>query len=678
MPRQKKNKSPSDPKSPAQGKAKKAPKARKKSKASPAAETRPTKGREHSSGAPQEAVNPLTALVAAAGEEADATEAVDVPARAGEPAGAEVPWSRIEIEDAHNPRKSFEDIEQLASSIEAGGVVTPLAVRPHPSKRGHFLLTAGERRWRAVRLLIETQRVGEDYAVPVHIRADDDQSALLAALVENIQRQDLAPLDEATAYDRLRKPPFSLSAGKIAKHVGMTRRHVLGRLQLLKLAPEVREALNGGEISFAVARVIAGVPEKLQRDALAHFRTAHPSFRTEDGIRNYIQGRAIHFDRALFNPEVYLKRRGEVYEPPAGGHKFFLDPDLFEQLQEDAIESEKIALQKQYEWVEVVREFSLPASYVRDPQGPGAVILIRGNLRDVEVVQGVRPAAPVKQAAPVSTASPNSSGAPAAARPEAVPASSAPAAEGPASAGSGVVPAPAGEDAGGATPTVAPPERPPVPPFVKTPTKTRSARAAVHRNRALQAAVAQSPDTALRLTIAGMLAGGGSTGVRLQLPPHDQRPPLSPAIEESLATLARFVGVGETADELLDAPWYRFKEDEVYECLLKAALPQLERIHRALVAATVGSWYPSARDATPRSPELVVRVASDLDAEVDDWEPTEEYFSEYTIAELRAIGEDLGIDLPKGGTKNELIRVLVASGKLNRYTPPELYFRSAN
>jgi ParB/RepB/Spo0J family partition protein len=601
--------------------------------------------------------------MAAAGEEADATEAVDAVPRAEEPSLC-VPWNRLEIEAGHNPRTDFNNIEELTASVAEQGVVVPLTVRPHAKKPGFYIVTAGERRWRAVLRLIQKGTFREDHPVPVHLRDDIGATALLAALVENIQRESLAPLEEAKAFEKLRGEPYKLSAAEIGRAVGKTRRHVQYRLQLLRLGDEAHQALAEHEISYAVARALASAPVALQRDVLKQLRTSHnESFRTEEGVRRYIQSRAIPFERALFEPTAYTRRKGAVYEGEAG-HKYFLDPDLFLQLQEDALENLKISLRKQREWVEVIAAWKLPNDFRRDPAGPGAVILAPNSF-DIEVIDGVSPAAPKTPSAPSSPGSEPTPAQPTA-RPARLPSESEPS---PASTPGAQVDVP---------PTRQPAPAPPEPPrFFKTPTRRRNARAAGHRNRALQDAILQSPDTALRLAIASMLAGSSSVGVRLQRPPYDQRPPLAPAIESALASLAGFLGVGSTAGDLLDVPDYQWNELEIYQCLLTAAQPQLERMHRALLATSVGAWYPSAQDARPDTPPLLVRVATDLDVEVTDWSPTAEYFAEYTTAELRAIGEPLGIELPKTATKAALIDALLESGKLNRYVPPELSFRTS-
>ncbi len=166
---------------------------------------------------------------------------------------------RIPIElirpSALQPRRRFAEAEldALARSIREKGVLQPLLVRPVADADAAFELVAGERRWRAA------QRVGL-HEVPVIVRALADSEALEIAVVENLQREDLSPLEEAEAYKRL-VTEFGRTQASLAEAVGKSRSHVTNTLRLLTLPPAVRERLDEGELSAGHARALLAAAE---------------------------------------------------------------------------------------------------------------------------------------------------------------------------------------------------------------------------------------------------------------------------------------------------------------------------------------------------------------------------------------------------------------------------------
>ena len=141
------------------------------------------------------------------------------------------------------PRRRFAEAEldALAQSIREKGILQPLLVRPLAGEEADFELVAGERRWRAA------QRVGV-HEVPVIIRRITDSEALEIALVENLQREDLSPLEEAEAYSRL-MGEFGRTQASLADAVGKSRSHVANTMRLLSLPMPVRRRLDEGELS---------------------------------------------------------------------------------------------------------------------------------------------------------------------------------------------------------------------------------------------------------------------------------------------------------------------------------------------------------------------------------------------------------------------------------------------
>ena len=164
----------------------------------------------------------------------------------------------IEVSD-QNPRRTFDEraLRELAESIRAQGVLQPILVRPlaRPNGRTHELV-AGERRLRAAGL------AGLD-TIPVYVRELTDQQAAEARLVENLQRADLPPLDEARGYQVLREQ--GRSAAEIATAVGKSQAYVYLRLELLALPAEAQKALAAGELAVSVATLVARIPDEKAR-----------------------------------------------------------------------------------------------------------------------------------------------------------------------------------------------------------------------------------------------------------------------------------------------------------------------------------------------------------------------------------------------------------------------------
>lgn len=160
------------------------------------------------------------------------------------------------------PRTNFDEpaLAELAESIRAQGVVQPLVVTPEGD--GTYSIVAGERRWRAARQAgLET--------VPVVVReVADDRQRLELALVENVQRSDLNPIEEAEAYHALQES-FGLSQGEVATRVGKARPTVANALRLLRLPETVRDLLRAGRLSAGQARPLLGLADAEAQVALA-------------------------------------------------------------------------------------------------------------------------------------------------------------------------------------------------------------------------------------------------------------------------------------------------------------------------------------------------------------------------------------------------------------------------
>ena len=191
---------------------------------------------------------------------------------------AEIPVGAIEPNPAQ-PRSYFDEdmLASLAASIREVGVLQPILVRP--LEGGRYQLVAGERRWRAAK------RVGLQ-TVPALIRTVPDESSLEHALVENLHRQDLNPLEEAAAYQQLIEG-FGLTHDEVAARVGRSRAAVSNTLRLFQLPPAIQRLVMDGALSAGHARALLGTPDRAFQEALARRAVAEQlSVRAvEDAVR---------------------------------------------------------------------------------------------------------------------------------------------------------------------------------------------------------------------------------------------------------------------------------------------------------------------------------------------------------------------------------------------------------
>ncbi len=180
------------------------------------------------------------------------------------------------------PRRRFDEaqLQELSDSIKERGIIQPLVLRPDPSGEG-YQIVAGERRWRAA------QRA-QVHEAPAVVREMDDQAVLEIAIIENVQRADLSPIEEARGYDRLMEE-FGYTQSRVSEIVGKSRSHIANLLRLLNLPDEVMEALESGQISMGHAKALLGSfhPERELRTVLARKLSVRE---TETLVGNVIKG----------------------------------------------------------------------------------------------------------------------------------------------------------------------------------------------------------------------------------------------------------------------------------------------------------------------------------------------------------------------------------------------------
>lgn len=162
----------------------------------------------------------------------------------------------------YQPRRDMDQtaLEELAASIRAQGVMQPIVLRPIGG--GRFEIVAGERRWRA------SQLAGQD-KIPAMVRELPDEAAIAMALIENIQREDLNPIEEAVALQRLQQE-FELTQQQVADAVGKSRVTISNLLRLIALPEEIKTLLSHGDLEMGHARALLGLPQDQQVEAARH------------------------------------------------------------------------------------------------------------------------------------------------------------------------------------------------------------------------------------------------------------------------------------------------------------------------------------------------------------------------------------------------------------------------
>ena len=177
----------------------------------------------------------------------------------------------------YQPRMDIKDepLQELARSIKAQGIVQPIVVRPL-EEPNRFEIIAGERRWRAA-------QIAGIHEIPALVRDVSDQVAASVALIENIQREQLNPLEEAQSLHRLIHD-FGMTHQEVANAVGRSRAGVSNLLRLLELHPEAKKLLEAGALEMGHARALAGLPTAIQAQAAAKIAAAGMSVRQAEKL----------------------------------------------------------------------------------------------------------------------------------------------------------------------------------------------------------------------------------------------------------------------------------------------------------------------------------------------------------------------------------------------------------
>lgn len=203
----------------------------------------------------------------------------------------------------YQPRRDMhpEALEELAASIKAQGVMQPIVIRPISADK--YEIIAGERRWRA------TQLAGLD-TIPAVIRDVPDEAAIAMALIENIQREDLNPIEEAVALKRL-QDEFELTHQEVANAVGKSRTAVTNLLRLMSLDSEVKKLLEHGDIEMGHARSVLSLEPLQQRDVGQQVVSKSLSVRqTEALVRRLLEDKEKIKSKTVSSPDLQKLEEG--------------------------------------------------------------------------------------------------------------------------------------------------------------------------------------------------------------------------------------------------------------------------------------------------------------------------------------------------------------------------------
>ena len=197
----------------------------------------------------------------------------------------------------YQPRRDMDPsaLEELAQSIKAQGVMQPIVVRPIDG--GRFEIIAGERRWRA------SQQAGLD-KIPAMVREVPDEAAIAMALIENIQREDLNPIEEAVALQRLQQE-FQLTQQQVAEAVGKSRVTITNLLRLIALPEEIKILLSHGDLEMGHARALLGLPAERQIEGARHVVARGLTVRqTEALVRQWLNTKEKPVIETKVDPDI--------------------------------------------------------------------------------------------------------------------------------------------------------------------------------------------------------------------------------------------------------------------------------------------------------------------------------------------------------------------------------------
>lgn len=626
---------------------------------------------------------------------AEAATMADILAASGLPGGPgmqsafsvqyrELPLDRVRPSPL-NPRKSRseEGIESLGRSIADKGLLQPILVRPARQLDlvdtidggEQFEIILGERRHAGACVAVAAGWLPADYAIPCRVRDCTDDELVILAAIENLDREDMTPLDEAELFALVR-PRVTPNEGEtreaaIARLLHVSERTVFRRLALLRLVPEAKEALAAKAISLGQAQALALGAEHRQREILPAAAAADGRREPFDAadIREFVLDDRPPIEAAVFDLALYT---AEIVDDTVTGERFFADRPEFERLQLGALEAKAEALRKRgkWSWIEVLKpgESFWQAYAEHDPStydaykagdpGVGAVVILGGRAR----LNKIEVKAPVMRKAEADAA--------VKARRQ------------------GLTP--------GETPA---PARDPL-------SKDQQARLHAAKTRTLRRIVAGDDGLAMALAIIGLL---GAREVKL----GSEGYPIGPAAENRIDSPAENIAaIGDLLDRAraagaLAGEWRPHSGLDLdgdgaqlawLDAIMELPGADLRRLFALLVAERVGSWYLPVNQGwgrhvaeigdTPLAAGIAGWAADEgapAHRQVDaaDWAPDREFFKGYPKDRLLDLARLLSV---KTGQPHNLANIrkgelvdLLAAEPAGTWTPdlfPECRFQS--
>lgn len=510
-----------------------------------------------------------------------------------------IPLTKITAAEG-NPRRSMDAtaLEGLAASILTDGLLQNLVVRKKGRK---FEIVSGERRYRALSLLVERSHIAKDYPVPVEVRGDlSEADALRLATVENIQREQLAPMDEAEAFATLLGSGASLE--DVAAKAGVSVLTVKRRVALASLCDEVKALVREGEISLAAAEALTLGTYDQQRTLIERLEQGYHY--DGDDLRHLLTGEKPNLSLAIFPLEKYEGSfTADLFADD--DNTVFDDVEQFFILQEAAVAALAEQHRENAAFVEVLTESYAPWWQYReaeeDEQG-GMVIHFKPSGR-VEVREGL--------------------------------------------ARRDVSPSVAEETADAPT---APKERPEYSgPVIRM--------VSAHKSLAVMEALLTNPRKAKEVAVISLLNGFDWTGrVRLDAHPalayfagEDNQPTSYTALEREAEEMVTALGVADSPRPSYARPmrgaWETLLAEvknptALYEVVQGYSDAELDQLHLFLTALTFGQGNMDALDT---GDSLFNRVAADLNVAMrDNWTPDEAFLTRRRKDQLEAIAKESG------------------------------------
>lgn len=512
---------------------------------------------------------------------------------------------------AHNPRSVIEDtsLHELAASIRGDGLLQNLVVAPSRGKT--YRVISGERRFRALKLLCERGDIDETYEVPVEIRAKlSKRDKLRLATVENVQRENLAPVDEAEAFAELARNGVNLD--DIAAETGKSMGTVKRRLAIAGLCDEVKQALRDSRITLAVAEVMTLGSQERQRGILEEVEYAieHGWTPDIDDIRRDLLDSKPSVAEAIFPIERYSGTfTKDLFA--ADDETFFDDTDQFLELQEQAVNEKAEQLRAECVSVKVTNGYSIPNWQYRDAEDDedGITLINLSPQGDVDIRENAVPYDLDRETAKVTADTP------------------------------------------------AAPSKPR--PAYSTPLCRYMA---YHKTLAVQAELLAHPRVCKILAIGGLLGNHDAHEALHAFEELDEPPASYATLNETAESCITHLPI----EGREDAPaWIRLKylssdPAALFDTLKEFSDSELDALLALLTALEFGQSHCNGLDTDEKS--LFNHVARDLDVAMrDHWTPDAAFFSRRTKDQITQIAADAGAVQKgpfAGRTKSDLVKLM--------------------